>query len=591
MHLHTPVPDDFVVGARYNDAGDAGITDAGAAYIFFGDSRGNLVRNLDPKINADGQIYGVNASTQLGYALAIGDYDGDGAGDIVVTGYAADGPLNARDDCGEVYLFYGAAPPVKINSVELLDSGSEPTVIIYSNYETYTFRVNVTMIIGADDLEKVELTLDPGGEDLTYKYNHLTTQFSKVQDTGGLTKLESKLMDAVQTGPFYWELDFKLEFDWEFPASGLLAVKIKAEGIRCPESEKTFSNVFRVEDDLELNGALKVYDDENVLLADGDWIAGGETVAFTGLTAVYEGTTDIYPPDGEFTIKVSDNDGIWTNLTGSGDPMHIDATVKLITDPIDVFKVAITAPPSASPGAERIINLSIDAEDPEPPAVIVFKRKTTTSDTVTAINRTTFVMEWGDGSDKFSGIRGYYYSLVNNEGFKDGTYTTDTSATLSDMPTGQQNMYIWAIDIAGNIGKAASGTIFIDLTSPKFSDFEPAGTDWLTEAVFTCEIELDDGEGVGVDTGTIVYKISTRGAGAYDAWLTATDIEPLGGNKLKISVDIDDEFIEGEDNWIKFKAMDLTGNQMESPDYNLKLDVSKIEYDLHHHHQGRCLRC
>jgi hypothetical protein len=62
---------------------------------------------------ADVVIDGAGDFDHFGRALAVGDVDGDGAADIVAGAPRADGPLDSRADCGEVFVIFGAAalPP------------------------------------------------------------------------------------------------------------------------------------------------------------------------------------------------------------------------------------------------------------------------------------------------------------------------------------------------------------------------------------------------------------------------------------------------------------------------------------------------
>ncbi|UCH88256.1 MAG: FG-GAP repeat protein [Thermoplasmata archaeon] len=577
-NLNGDIYDDFAVGARLNDAEALSIPNAGATYVFEGATRTQLGTNLDPKNDAVCQIYGRNESDQSGFAIAMGDFDGDGADDIATTGVLADGPLNARDDCGEVYLIYGDAPPMKINSVQVRDSSGNPTDTIYSKYEKYTFRVNVTSILGVNDLAELELHLDPSGENLQYKYMWPSSVFSKQKDTKGYTILDSSATDAVPKGLYYWEVDFKIEFGWEYPTSTMLPCKVISRGVLAYESSKTFADVFRIEDDLEFIGKLEVWDEEGTILSEGDWVAGSETIAFKNLTVVYEDTTDLFPPEGEFTVTVTDESDSWTNETASGAPIHIDATLRPTTNPEDEFVVAITSPATESTGAIAVINLSIDGEAPEPPSNIRFRRSEEDSETITAVNSTQFYVSWAPGEDKFSGIRGYYYSLENNEETAKGTFTTEKNAVITGAPEGSVDLYIWSVDNAGNIGKASTNTIYVDLDNLIFSNFKPTAGEWQITKVDNCSIIIDDRDGIGVDTTSIRYKFSTRGTTGYGSWLTLTDIVSLGDNRLIATVDLSKDLLQGPDNYVKFKASDSAGNTRESEDYNIKLDITPVEF-------------
>ena len=101
------VPD--VVLAAGNADGPANARpDAGEAYVFLGPFTPGEAR--DPAADQhDLVIYGAHAGDHLGRALAAGDFNGDGVGDIALGAPFADGPDPDRPDSGQVYLFFGSS--------------------------------------------------------------------------------------------------------------------------------------------------------------------------------------------------------------------------------------------------------------------------------------------------------------------------------------------------------------------------------------------------------------------------------------------------------------------------------------------------
>ncbi|MFH1194775.1 MAG: FG-GAP-like repeat-containing protein [bacterium] len=84
--------DDVVIGAHYNDAGGS---NAGRAYIFFG---GTGISGIPNKI-----LTGEAENDNFGYAAAFGgDVNGDGYDDVLIGAYKND---NNGTDCGRAYLY------------------------------------------------------------------------------------------------------------------------------------------------------------------------------------------------------------------------------------------------------------------------------------------------------------------------------------------------------------------------------------------------------------------------------------------------------------------------------------------------------
>ncbi|MBI9077161.1 MAG: FG-GAP repeat protein [Desulfatibacillum sp.] len=100
---------DLIMGAYQADGPQENRCDAGEVYVLFGS------RSLSGTVDlnnggADLIIYGANCGDNLGRdgAMTLGDLDNDQIPDLILAAPGADGPSNARDDCGEVYFIKGS---------------------------------------------------------------------------------------------------------------------------------------------------------------------------------------------------------------------------------------------------------------------------------------------------------------------------------------------------------------------------------------------------------------------------------------------------------------------------------------------------
>ena len=112
--------DDILLGAHMADGPQNQRRDAGEAYVIPGAS--DLEGTLDL---ASGKgfltIWGADVNDWLGFYLIAADVNGDDTDDLIVGARNADGPDNARNNCGEVHLIFGSA---KLPST--LDMAQEP---------------------------------------------------------------------------------------------------------------------------------------------------------------------------------------------------------------------------------------------------------------------------------------------------------------------------------------------------------------------------------------------------------------------------------------------------------------------------------
>ena len=103
--------DDVIVGAHYNDAGG---TNAGRAYVFFG--------GASPDNVADWTLTGVAAGDYFGWAVGTaGDVNGDGYDDVVVGAPENDA---GGTTAGMASIFYGAVSPDAVPDVTLMGTAA-----------------------------------------------------------------------------------------------------------------------------------------------------------------------------------------------------------------------------------------------------------------------------------------------------------------------------------------------------------------------------------------------------------------------------------------------------------------------------------
>jgi hypothetical protein len=118
--------DDILLGTHMADGPDGQRADAGAAYVIFGSPK--LEGSLDL---ASGEgflpVWGADASDGLGFVLTAADVNGDDADDLLVSARNADGPGNARNNCGEVYLILGSDKLP--DAVDIADEKQDVTLI------------------------------------------------------------------------------------------------------------------------------------------------------------------------------------------------------------------------------------------------------------------------------------------------------------------------------------------------------------------------------------------------------------------------------------------------------------------------------
>ncbi|MFH1331898.1 MAG: FG-GAP-like repeat-containing protein [archaeon] len=101
---------DIIVGAIQADP--AGITNAGQAYVFFGDNYTTII-NEDASSYANITLNGTGSSGVLGLSVAAGDVNNDGYADIIVGAHLND--VTTISDAGQAFVFFGDNYTSKVN--------------------------------------------------------------------------------------------------------------------------------------------------------------------------------------------------------------------------------------------------------------------------------------------------------------------------------------------------------------------------------------------------------------------------------------------------------------------------------------------
>jgi len=171
-----------------------------------------------------------------------------------------------------------------------------------------------------------------------------------------------------------------------------------------------------------------------------------------------------------------------------------------------------------------------------------------------------------DQGVELSGIDFYYCSFVNNQGTTNGTVDYASPGVLSNAKDGTVNVYVWAMDKAGNIGISATDTIMVDTTDIYFENPSPSPNGWVNESLVTCGIDIRDNTS-GVRLNTIEYRYFN---GTLSQWISTGD---AGAAQQLFSASATVEFAIGGNNYIQWRATDdLTNGPVASQKYTVQVD-------------------
>jgi hypothetical protein len=580
--------DDLITGAYYADGSENLRQGCGEAYVFY--CNGSLLSTIDLASQApDITIWGGDGwgggtySDWAGYSVFIADVNGDNKGDIFLSATAGDGRNNGKRYSGEVYgiLSGGKLLPMPlIESISFENGGEDDEKTCFAKYFHYQFRVRVIASNGLEDVDTVTLSLayDVADQNFQFQWSKATQEFIEILDANNYAELSdrSKIYDA---GNNILNFEFMVIFNWSYPDESLHGMEAYVLGITgLGDLVSRPTNVFRVKTKLNFKGTIAVIDDDQKVLPEGSWIHAGEPLTWGGLRVIYNGTEDIYPPeDANVTVTVSDPFGNnWTEPTKAKTKISIETYAIYETKHNVKYSVKITGVPEVCDVSNVTFKLNIDADNvtfskPIPDnktwqATLAPRCRISLMDPTTGVNASTVQY-------RISTDNGSIWSTWVHEGIipiLDNKYINCSVKPI--LKDGKNNIIQWrARDIVGNnYTESEKYPVLVDVSRATFVNPKPASEVWQNSLTVECGITIIDNLS-GVNASSIEFSISTIGIWGYGSWQSAR--QKVDGNIISCSVE--SLFSEGNQNYIRWRAKDVVGNEYNiSDNYQIKLKLN-----------------
>ncbi|WP_455392219.1 hypothetical protein [[Eubacterium] cellulosolvens] len=113
----------------------------------------------------------------------------------------------------------------------------------------------------------------------------------------------------------------------------------------------------------------------------------------------------------------------------------------------------------------------------------------------------------------------------------------------------------------------------VDTTPVKFTNPQPPDIYYKNTKQVTCSITINDFGGSGVDGSSVQYSYLKAGEFLWTGPLPAT--KTSNGESINVSTKEKVPFENGEENYIKWHARDLAGNEVVSPEFQVKIDINR----------------
>jgi hypothetical protein len=218
---------------------------------------------------------------------------------------------------------------------------------------------------------------------------------------------------------------FVLDWDWTESPTDNIEYGVRATD-SADDSGYSFTNIdVKYEKDLDFSGTVAVSGSIQGSLTDGvTWVQGSETLSWSGLTVVFEGSSTSPASDTDYDILITDDDDVTSTQTTGGPDLSLNTTADAVTDTSNVHDVDIIniTPNGLDSSGNVQFTVKVDATDP-----VVASADDTALDTVDVV-----FTEDHSGLDPTSAGNKDNYTVYDESGACSGATTIGVSdASLS----------------------------------------------------------------------------------------------------------------------------------------------------------------
>ncbi len=372
-----------------------------------------------------------------------------------------------------------------------------------------TIQTKYSDINGAADLDKLYLQIkNPAGTDIEYYItptgSNQTGQFPT--PVSGSEYISGITYDTTIGSPTANDITvtWHVTSNWNWTRGTSIQYGVKALDKAAAESIYSYNaTTYKYENRLTFIGTLTVTDAQTNQITSGDWIGSNQVLTFSGVKVIYFGTTNIYPSDNDFDVKISNEESTeWTDLISSGENISIDITTANVTNIDDTYTLYILNMPTGGVDTSDLtFNIKTDNTNPN----ISSLTSNTHPNQSAWYTTTTANISWTI-SDSESGIENTWYIWDSNEEtdlvttIADGNLISEDAISFQNITEGSSYFHLATRDNCGNTAFSTYAAN-IDTQDPIFDSItsitNPIQTNWYPDSSATVNwIASDTGSGI-----------------------------------------------------------------------------------------------
>ena len=435
---------------------------------------------------------------------------------------------------------------------------------VYAGSVADTITIDVFDTIGPEDVSLITLDINNTGISVVYENDAPTIQ----GDSNNTLSIDSWYTEATVEN---LKLHLNLTFNWNFPIIGDIDVNVSAEGVYLPEVYNVTPAFIDLMNKVSFLGEITVKNELDQEISPGEFVGAGEEITFSGITVVYNGTVDEYPPDDQFDMELWGKDGsCWKDTNSSGREISIAATVPNNATGNYTFELKIGG--AAGPYSDQNLTFYTSIDESSP--LLSNPSPDSSWETDPNVNCTIDVVDQGGAGLIAEEIKCQYSTdneVTWSQWLSADSFEGGTAVKTITFEEGKDNYVKWqASDRVGN-GPIESDSIniWVDSEPVEFYDLLPADVE--NSLTPTCSVCVRDAAS-GVDVSRISARQSTDAGSTWTTWTEPKFSEIEGGYKLTYVA----SFVEGDENRIEWRVKDIVGNENITNPHTVSINTSLI---------------
>jgi len=487
-----------------------------------------------------------------------------------------------------------------VDNFAMGNGGGPNDHIAFAEYGFYHFTMDVLDSENAPDLTEVRVYFGQPSLNIFVKYTIAGGLGSWGVGGGGQYMIFDTNLSNIRTvgldNGSGIEVNIYVKFLFSIPLNGNLSLTIWSRGRVALPGTEVIEDAFYLDSHAMLYGEVMVYNSRGMVIPSESFTQESENITFTGVYLAYNSTRDIYPPNSSFYYKLVDDEFIeYLDLNASGRNMSINLLMPSLAIRKE-FNIYLMYGDGSSFPAEKLIGdfptfaFRVDDSTPIAPASVVIRADSFKDKERSVDNDEIIYVTWSSVKDTGSGVEKYRIWTTYAPGAEDVPYVNEktTQYIWNGTYEGIFKIFVWAEDGVGHAGDYIETSMKIDKRVPFFTDFYPSQLEvpWVRNMNPEVSIQVKDNlsisDGIsGVRPSTIEYSTSTSGIDNFEEWISADLHDDENIKEVDtINVKLQPRFVEGTQNYIRYRAKDYAGNGYSYSDiYNLKIDVTPVSFE------------